>query len=242
MTHNALTKMLGAGIFFVLALLFFLHVVVANPQGAQIVSNVTETAPIVSPGSSTTAGGSFTYLTLNSTSQTPRWKAYVGNVTGRFVLADGTGNAIYDWSLTAVSGQVFVSRSDSVDWSQLQCAQEATILSEQSTLDMTASQVDNINRTFNETIHAAFWSGTTFFTQSSCRAIATYVGGEQQTPDPNADFQVVLLEDTTNVVFAALLEQQQSGFDNRPYDFQLIVPESDQEATPTTYYFYTELR
>lgn len=216
-------------------------VVVAEPQGTQIVSNVTETAPVDAAGSLTTAGGSFTTLILNTTTQTPHWKAYVGNVTGLFTLDDADGNTIYDWTASTFTGEVYASRSNSVNWANVDCVQDATITTEHSALNMTSLQPDNINRTFNNTIHAEFWVSSNYIAQSTCRAIATYINDSAQTPDVNADFQVVLLDDTTSMIFAALVEDDVSGFDNAPYDFQMIVPESDVAISPHTYYFYTEL-
>jgi len=224
-----------------LLLVLFAGFILAAPQGTQIVSNTTEYAPVGSIGSQNTTGGSFTTLILNTTTQTPRWKAYVGNVSGQFTLDDASSNTIYDWTATTFTGEVFSSRSNSVSWGDIRCAQDSLITTEHTALNMTAVQVDNINKTFNDTIHSAFFIGSTYFTNSTCRAIATYVNDAAQTPDENADFQVVLLDDTSNLVFAALVEQDVIGFDNLTYDFQMIVPESDQQATPNVYYFYTEL-
>lgn len=210
------------------------------PQGTQITSNVTEFAPVQPAGSSTTAGGSFTTMVLNTTTQTPRWKAYVGNVSGKFELADSTGSAIYDWSASSFTGEVFASRSNSVDWNSIRCSQNAIITAEENALNMTGTEADAIFNTFANTIHTDFYIGTDYFANSTCRAIATYINGASQTPDENADFQVVLLDDTSNLVFVALTENNQAGFDNGAYDFQLIVPESEV-SSPHTYYFYTEL-
>jgi len=225
----------------VLMVLFASILVTGAPQGTQIVSNVTETAPVGTIGSQNTTGGSFTTLVLNTTTQTPRWKAYVGNVSGSFTLDDAASNTIYDWSATTFTGEVYASRSNAVNWGAIECAQDTQITTEQTALNMTTVQVDNINKTFNNTIHTAFFIGSTYFANSTCRAIATYVNDSAQTPDENADFQVVLLDDTSNLVFAAIVEQDVLGFDNAPYDFQMIVPESDQQTTPNIYYFYTEL-
>lgn len=242
-SHSSLTALHKIMFIFLLAALCssLLMNMLAAPEGTTIISNTTEYAPISSAASSTTLGGSFTTLVLNTTTQTPRWKAYVGNVTGKFTLDDANSNTIYDWSALSFTGEVFASRSNSVSWSSIECSQDSLIVAEHTALNMTSLQVDNVNRTFNDTIHASFWVGTTFFSQSNCRAIATYLNNTRQTPDVNADFQVVLLDDTSNLVFAALLENDVLGFDNNPYDFQMIVPESDQQVTPQTYYFYTEL-
>ena len=56
-------------------------------------------------------------------------------------------------------------------------------------------------------------------------------------------FEEVLLSDGTNTVFAALLEEDMSGFDGSSHDFQMMVLENghgtDTDTTP--YFFYIEL-
>jgi hypothetical protein len=101
--------------------------VAGDPTGATIVSNSTEYAPIVAAGSSTTVGGSFTTLLLNATTQTPRWKAYVGNVSGTFTLRDSSNDTIYDWGTASSGGEVYSSRDNSIDWSSLLCANGGAI-------------------------------------------------------------------------------------------------------------------
>lgn len=216
--------------------------VLAAPTGAELLDNVTETVAPTSAGSLTTAGGSFTTLVLNATTQTPRWKAYVGNATGTFTLRDALNASIYDWGQASMTGEVYVSRDSSPEWASVECANETSIAAEESFLNHTATSIDSISSTFNESVHRGFWVGTERITNSDCYAIATYVNSTAQTPDENADFQEVLLQDAAaSLIFTGLIDQDAQGYDNSLYDFQLIVPEDEFSSTPTTYYFWLEL-
>lgn len=211
------------------------------PTGANILNNITETISPTAAASLTTAGGSFTTLVLNGSYQTQGWKAYVGNVTGVLTLDDATSNTIYDWNLVAASGEVYVSRNASVDWTAITCANSATISQEQSVLNINSSSVDSINNTFNETIHKSFYVGTINIPNSTCYSIDTYVNDSKQAPSETADFQEVLLQSNSNLIYSTILENSVAGFDNGKYDFQLIVPEDETKSAPTTYYFYVEI-
>ncbi len=214
----------------------------AQPTGVDITYNDTD-IPLLDPASEiTTPGGSFTTMVLSGTFQTPRWKAYVGNITGGVTLTDSGGSTIYDWTLETVSGQVYVSRNSSVDWGTIGCVSDQGIADEQSFLNISESSVDSINRTFNDTVHRGFFVGTGFIANSTCRAIATYVDDAPQAPSEDATFQEILLEDGSgNLVFTTILESAATGYDSGAYDFQLIVPENPVSATPTTYYFFAEI-
>lgn len=226
----------------ILVLLAIPLLVFGQPTGVDITFNETETASPAPAAELTTAGGSFTTLVLEGTFQNPRWKAYVGNVTGSLSLADTSGNAIYDWALAAISGEVYVSRNDSVVWSAISCANDTTISAEESFLNMTSSNLDSINNTFNDTIHRSFYVGTTFIAESTCNSIATYVNNTEQSVSTSSLFQEVLLEDSSdNLVFATMLEDGVTGFDGTTYDFQMIVPEDSSAVTPTTYFFYVQI-
>ena len=102
-------------------------IVLAAPQGATITYNLTENATVRSPDSHTAAGGSFTTLILNVTSQTSKWKAYVGNVTGKLTLDNSNNKSIYEWALTNVQGEVYVSRNSSINFTALACSNRGNI-------------------------------------------------------------------------------------------------------------------
>jgi cytochrome b561 len=212
-----------------------------SQNNVQILNNITVTAPVQPAASITTAGGTFTTLLLNATTQTMRWKAYVGNVTGKFTLRDASNGTIYDWNIANIAGEVYASRNNSITWSSIRCAGNATVTAEQAQLNMSAAKVDSINLTFNNTVHKTFYVGTTLISHSTCRAVATYVNNTRQTATENAAFQEVLLDDTQSMVYATLLENKVQGYNNAPFDFQMIVAESDISATPSPYYFWVEL-
>jgi hypothetical protein len=238
-TVNA-SKILALLIIIVLSLSIPFNVL-GLPAGVNIVSNTTE-IPNATPASSlTTAGGSFTTLILNGSFQNPRWKAYVGNISGILTLDDTSGYSIYDWNLSSINGEVYVSRNSSVSWSTIGCSTPARIAAEQTVLHHNDTSVDSINKTFNRSVHKSFYVSTTHIANSTCRSIATYVNDAKQAVSESAVFQEVLLTDNANIVYATLLEDNSIGFDNGRYDFQMIVPEDDTITTPTTYYFYAEI-
>lgn len=214
---------------------------IADPNGVIIAANTTETPTPRSAATITTAGGSFTTMLLNATTQTMRWKAYVGNVTGMFKLQDASNFTIYDWGITTIAGEVYASRNNTINWSGIRCVVNTTLQAEQTDLNMSTSKTDSINLTFNTTIHRSFYVGTRLIGNSSCRAIATYVNNTRQTPTENASFQEILLDDTQRLVYTTILENKARGYNNQSFDFQMIVAESDINPTPSPYYFWAEL-
>ncbi len=231
----------------VLLLSFMLSAIIiqntfADPSGVTIIQNTTVTPAVQPAGSITTAGGSFTTMLINATSQTMRWKAYVGNVSGRFALQDGSNYSIYDWGITIIAGEVYASRNNSINWPAINCVDNTTLSNEQTQINMTTTKEDSINKTFNNTVHKSFYVGTKLITNSTCRSIATYVNSTKQTVSESATYQEVLLQDTNQkMVYTTLLENKARSYNNASLDFQMIVAESDINPTPSTYYFWVEL-
>lgn len=215
----------------------------AVPIGPAVIYNSTTNSTPRPAAAITTAGGTFTTLTLNTTGQTYRWKAYIGNVSGKLVLADATNTSIFDWSVTSVTGEVYATRSSSsIDWTTVSCAGNALINNEDVSMNMSIISPDTINNTFNNTVHKGFYVGGTWVQNNTCRAIATYVNGVAQTPSQSAVFQEVLLTDSSsNLIYTTLMNENTIGYNNQRYDFQMILAENEYQATPTTYYLYVEL-
>ena len=187
--------------------------------------------------------GTITTVTLSSVQQDYKWKAYVGNVSGKLSLDDSTSKTIYDWSLGTVTGKVFVSRVPTINWGNVSCVNQTVIDSEQYALGMSLNARDSINSTFNNTVHKSFLIGSKNITQSSCRAAATYVNDLPQAVSTTAVFQEILLRDdlTSSLLYATIIDAGQNGYDNSPRDFQLLVAENESANIPTTYYFFAEL-
>ena len=219
-----------------LTIISSVSLVTAIPQGPVIIYNKTDNATPLPAVQITTAGGSFTTMVLNATTQTPRWKAYVGNVTGKLTLADSNGKSIFDWRLASVTGKVYATRNSTIDWSTIGCADSTSILNEDAYLNMSQNNPDTINRTFSNKVHKSFYVGTI------CQSIATYVNGTVQASSENSVFQEMVLKDgLSRMVYTTLINQNTTGYNNQKFDFQMIVPENEYQSVPTTYYMYAEL-
>jgi hypothetical protein len=240
--NSRLVKVVNVVVIFMLIFFGFMRIVYAVPVGPQITFNSTSNATQAPAAAITTAGGTFTTLSLNTTGQTYRWKAYVGNVSGRLVLADATNYTIFDWNVASVSGEVYATRSNSVNWGSVTCAASNTINTEDTFMNMSSGIPDTINKTFNRTVHRSFYVGSVLVPNSTCRSVATFVNNTAQTVSENAVFQQVLLQDVSaNLVYTTLVNASAIGYNANRYDFQMILAENEYQTSPTTYYLYVEL-
>lgn len=223
-----------------------LYLANAVPEGATISGS-----PSIDAGPNKTAqsrqdpGGRIITLSLSLDQQDYSWKAYVGNVTGTYVLKNSNNYSIYEWPLgAAITGEVYISRNSSANFSTgaVSCASTAEMLAEQTILGMSSSATDNINGTFNSTNHAGFGVGYNNIALNTCPAIALWVNDTSQSASSTAVFQEIALHDGNNMVYASLINNDQTGFDNTTrFDFQAIVAENRSSSTGTPYYFYIEL-
>jgi hypothetical protein len=211
------------------------------PAGSTFTYNQTINYTPTPAASIITAGGSFTTLNLNITAQTPRWKAYVGNVTGIMTLDDGSGKSIYDWTPGVIQGEVYATRNTTPQWANVGCGLQVAIDEEQTALNINATAADSVNNTFVNMSHKGFYTGVVPIANSTCRSIATYVNDTRQAETEAAVFQELILSDPWSMIYVTLIENNQVGFNNMVYDFQLIVPNDEYAGTPTTYYFYAEI-
>ena len=234
-----------------LALYFssFLYLGKAEPSGADITSSSSDDGPVIVPDGRTDLGGRIITMTLDVVQQDSAWKAYVGNITGSLVLRNTNSQSIYEWALgdSALGGNIFVSRNDTVNWSAIRCANDTHILNEEIALGMTNGAADSLNKTFNYSDHSSMViSGVGTIANGTCPSTATYVNGTPQVVDSNAYFQEILLSDNTNIVYATFIDQDAKAFDNNDtvnstYDFQIIIGENKTATSGHTYYFYADI-
>jgi len=216
----------------------------AIPGGPVLISNSTDTGPSLSAISRTDARGTITTLKLDMNQQNYRWKAYIGNVSGKYALMDSSNYTIYDWTLSSNSGEVYATRyASSVSWSTVACANSTEITNEESTMNHTSSEADSIRNTFTYVVHQSFEVGSKPIAQNTCNSTATYLNSASQTiNESTTKFQEVLLDDYANAfIYVTILDFNTSGYNNVYYDFQMLVAEDEGAANPTTYYFYVEL-
>ena len=164
--------------------------------------------------------GGFIFTTLiDSRQQNSRWKAYVGNVTGTLALDDASGNTIFQWSLTATSGEVYATRSSAtINWSGINCTwhgesgisryvdSNRTIEEIENFVMNHSNKEDNITATFSRANHSQLVIGAITIAKNACFAVQTFqkcssgsTGCAQVFSDSdNANFTQVILYDGTN--------------------------------------------
>jgi hypothetical protein len=187
-----------------------------------------------------TAGGTITNLTISVTTTNPRWKGFVGKINGTLGLFDDSLSSLYSWAVESTTGEIYATRNSSVPyWSSIICASPLIIAKEELALNITSSNIDSINSTFNKTLHNEFYVGIEKINADSCPSIALNVNSTTQT----TEFQQVLLSEGSSLIYASLLEDSAYGFNNQTYDFQMIVPEIglDGSHASVPYYLYLEL-
>lgn len=182
--------------------------------------------------------GNVTELTINATSITQTWQGYYGNVIGMIILGDGKNNTLMDWTANGgLQGQIYASRSQSITWTNVNCSNQTQIATEDSIL-LSTGKPDSVNNTFNILTHPQFYIGNKLIGQNNCNAVNL-----RNSTAKSSDWQEVLLNDDTNMIYTALLSNKKQGFNGSNYDFQMIVGENghngDNAATP--YYFWVEL-
>ena len=186
--------------------------------------------------------GNMTGLEFTVTAITSAWQGYFGNVSGTITLDDANNKTMYSWADASPSGEVYAVRtSNSITWGSINCTSLAQISTEETALNIGATDKDGINETFNKTSAATFYVGTSNITAGTC-LYAQFLY-ENDAPAVNNYFEEVLLHDGTYMVYTGLINQDKTGFDSAAHDFQMMVAEDGHngDTTVTQYYFYVEL-
>ena len=232
-------------LFFILlaSLLFFSGMAYAAPGGPVVLANSTDIGPTQPAALRQDPRGTITNISFSFVQQNMRWKAYVGNVSGAYSLRDSSNYTIYDWTFSSNSGEVYATRANSVTWTAVSCADTTDVSTEQGAMNETESNSDVISKTFNKVVHRAFSVGTVPISLNTCNSTATYLNSAAQAyNETTTKFQEVLMHDGASAfIYTALLDYDTSGYNNKFYDFQMLVAEDEGAAAPTPYYFYVEL-
>jgi len=227
----------------------------ADPTGATVSYQSNTSKNASAADSRTDNKGTITTVNLDAQQQNLKWKAYVGNVTSTFVLDDEDDYSIFQWTIDSFTGQIYIGRNSSVDWSNITCATIPQKQSEDTELGHTITSTDSVNSTFVTQGHKSFTIGTDPINQNACFAAATYANDTAQTASATTPFTEVVLWDGTNSMMlyttfvlddASSYRDDTDGTDalgsNHTYDFQAIVPETGNPSDPAlTYFFYIEL-
>lgn len=233
-----------------------------SPSGATGITPISnQTAPSDPPSSVSAIAGNVTELNIFGTSTTQSWQGYYGNVTGSIELTDGNNRSMYNWSDASPKGEVYATNYSSVIWTNIQCfnfTANGTYCASDSQLrgntsrcgmnltqlensyNISSSDVDGVNETFNRQDHAAFYTNNLLFNSGQCRNTKIFDNSGQ------GSFDEVLLysPDTKAVIYTSLLKDNSMGYDGKTHDFEMLVLD-DGHATDTAvtnYYFYIELQ
>ncbi len=237
-----------------------------SPSGGTVAAGTPQTSPTDGSGNNSAYAGNITYLGISGVSVTQTWQGYFGNVTGGITLADSSANAIYNWTLTEPSGEVYSSTNSSITWSSIQCfnftanatgsvgsagstnlaGTNLTVL--ETRYNIISDDLDGVNETFSFTPagegHDAFVTASLSFSSAEC--LSTKLNNATGLLGANQFEEVLLYEPTTSsVVFASILEEGiLNGFNQQDNDFQMIVLEDGHGAdtTSTPYFFFVELQ
>jgi hypothetical protein len=241
--------------------------VTAAPSGASVNNTNTSSGTVSSTaGNDSAQAGNVSELVLYGASVTQTWQGYYGNVTGGITLSDSASNVFYNWSLASPSGEVYASTNQSITWSNVQCfnftangtyeddtgqagntSLYGTNLTQlESRFNIATGAADGVDETFslNGTgSHDAFNVGSLSFTEGECKNTRIF---DSSGAGVSNNFEEVLLYEpsTASVVFAAILENDVSGFNSKTSDFEMLVLEDGHngDTSSTPYYFFVELQ
>lgn len=180
--------------------------------------------------------GNVTQLNINQSRITQIWQGYYGNVSGQIVLENSGGDTFYDWSLAAITGEVYATRNTVDDWSAINCTNSTHWEAEETELNIVGTDTDGINETYDTVTHPTFDVGTKTIPLDYCRATRPY----NSAGAAGAWYNVLLNSNSTNTVYTVVLSEDSSAFDGSLADFELLVP-TDKSSGLATYYFYVEL-
>jgi len=155
-------------------------------------------------------------------------------------LDDSNGKSIYQWAMsnTDLTGEVYAAKVSNPTWSTINCSTQANITAEDTIIGFTATSIDSINETFNETTHNPIMIAGRNMT--SCRSTSTYVSDAKQA-QASAYFQEVLLTSgSSNIIYASPINQGKASYNDGLVDFQMMLAD-DVTTAITTYYFFVEL-
>jgi hypothetical protein len=156
-------------------------------------------------------------------------------------LQDTIGNIFFNWSDALPEGEIFATRTDSVNFYSVSCITPEQITQEESYLGQQSDDVDSVTNTFNEQNHPMFYLGGKKFENDTCISTNIY---DDSGKDTQHFYELLLSDFDSNIIYTAIVDNNVNGFDNRTHDFEMIVGDNGHDGitSPTLYYFYVELQ
>jgi hypothetical protein len=228
--------------------LFFIWVVAAGfiaaaPVGANVSAGTPVTLGTGAVGSVEAWGGNITAVNLQINSTTLHWQAFYGNVTAGLRLASGQSGTTYTvkaWTVSNLTGMVYVSPSSNVDFSALS-SYSPTLADVDAAFPFLSGANDAATASGSNNANPLIRVGSYTIPANSRPIIQTNNGSNYP-----AWTQVVLnfgnLSSSSHYVFAVPINSSGNAYDNTPAHYQIMVPANATAGASTTYYFYGEIQ
>lgn len=214
-----------------------------NINGPQSPDNITviksERANLSNPPAEIESqAGNLTELLVDANSITRSWQGYYGKVSGAIYLKNSVGSTFYNWNITQPKGEIYATRMSDVNFANINCSNLSAIANEEIYIGQNLTDTDSVRNTFNKSNHPQFYIGNTLIDANNCKATNLYVNSSAQ---DSTFYEILLSDGASNMIYTAILDTNQIGFDNQPYDFQMLVGENGNDQETTTYYFFVEI-
>lgn len=204
----------------------------SDPTGLAVQYNTTSA---YKNGSELNGTRGFIYtVELNESQPSQKWVGYVGNITGEFALQDGSGNALYDWDITTVAGEIYATKESAYIntfdetapdaggipyWPNLTCASAGQLSTEEALFNHTSTEEDSYTSTF--TSGAGFSNPGFFAGENEILDTDVFGGGNcagaylnLNNTDNTGNWTMVVLTDQT--------KQSKSAAEDTTYRFDII--------------------
>ncbi|MEM4266337.1 MAG: hypothetical protein QXX65_04655 [Candidatus Woesearchaeota archaeon] len=214
--------------------------VLATPEGVQNITIIdSQRRTPAGPSQIVAQGGNITTLSIAIQHQTRGWQGFVGNLTANLTLEDASGERMFAWNITNISGEIYASRNGTIDWNLISVQNDCSVDEE-----LTGKGSDRVSKTFKPSANTVNFSvGTIQFNSSTTCAAWPFVNNSRQTTT-NLFENILLSRGTTpngnQSIYVGILQDGVSGYDGNTYNFQLLVP-VNRTSGFTTYYIYAEI-
>ena len=199
-----------------------------DPGGAAVTNSVDlGQIPVTASESINVTAGNISYTNLSANLSTYRWSGIMGQVSGNIVLGDASSDVLYSWT---AEGRIVYASDGTPTWGSLADASATNVLSIANWLEG-VNVSDNYTNTFTG---ASENIGSDIFSSISSDFAQT---------NGASTWKTYSLWDTTNLVWAGLIEEDGTSYDGTTVDYQMIIPENgtSNNQVATTYNLWVEL-
>jgi len=227
MEANKINQILSLLVVFSLLVIGLVSAVSSEPSAPSGIENNSNTTTAYPNGSVLNGTRGYIYnITVTESQPTQKWLGYVGQISGEYALQDATGNALYDWDIATITGELYATKEGGLTggwdfdrrhgggvplWSNLSCAiydqlqHENDLFNHNETWDNSSDEDAYIN-TFETTTFSnpGFYAGerevtdTTMFNDSNQGVQQCYgINLNAENADQSSNWTQVVLTDGT---------------------------------------------